>query len=153
MNNLQIECIVRENPVLSRYVVGVFSTDNLPKYVSARPSAYICNTDPSDLSGQHWVVFWFEDATRVEFFDSFGHDPIYYSLHFTRFWTVNADICYYNSVRVQRNDSDTCGHHVLYYLSPKSRRVSMTRLIDTLVTKGDPDDFVRGYVARNTRCL
>lgn len=47
-------------PGLSRYIVGVFSSDNLV-IVRTRPSAYICNIDPSYLFCRHWVVFWFED--------------------------------------------------------------------------------------------
>ena len=51
---------------------GVFSIDTLPD----RPRLLVCNTDPSDKPGRHWVAIYVDDdGNRGEFFDSFGRRP------------------------------------------------------------------------------
>ena len=55
---------------LSRRIDGVFSIDTLPD----KPRLLVCNTDPSDKPGQHWVCIHVEDG-RGEYFDSFGRRP------------------------------------------------------------------------------
>ena len=48
---------------------GVFSIDTLHD----RPRLLVCNTDPSDKSGRHWVAIYVDDdGNRGECFDSFG---------------------------------------------------------------------------------
>lgn len=152
MNTTQIECVLRHDRRLTRYVKGVFSSDTLPIRVRDYPSAYICNTDPSRSPGMHWIVFWFE-GNVVEFFDSFGHPPSYYTPRFDRFWSDNVPTCRYNSQQLQRDDSDTCGHHVLYYLNQKVKKTPLVDIVQTLYRKDDPDDYVRRYVIRSSRCL
>jgi len=54
MNSSEIERVLR------RYVVGfdgVFSIDTLPD----KPHLLICNTDPSNKPGRHWVSIPLED--------------------------------------------------------------------------------------------
>jgi len=46
----------------------VFSSDTLPRYFISYPSAYIRNTDRSNLPGQHWVVFLFQNAYFAEIY-------------------------------------------------------------------------------------
>jgi len=48
----------------------VFSIDNLPD----DPHLLVCNMDPSDKPGHHWVAIYIEDV-RGEFFNSFGRQP------------------------------------------------------------------------------
>jgi len=48
----------------------VFSIDNLPD----NPHLLVCNTDPSDEPGRHWVAIYTGDG-HGEFFDSFGRRP------------------------------------------------------------------------------
>jgi len=49
---------------------GVFSIDTLPEH----PRLLVCNTDPSNEPGRHWVAICVRDGRR-EFFDSFGRAP------------------------------------------------------------------------------
>ena len=39
-----------------------------------KPHLLVCNTDPSDKPGQHWVCIHVEDG-HGEYFDSFGRRP------------------------------------------------------------------------------
>ena len=50
--------------------LGVFSRDELPHSFTRYPSAYVANTDPRSLPGQHWVAFYHLSPTHLEFFDS-----------------------------------------------------------------------------------
>jgi len=40
---------------------GVFSIDTLPD----RPRLLVCNTDPSDKPGRHWVANWLSTSTTT----------------------------------------------------------------------------------------
>ena len=37
---------------------------------------YICNTDPSDIPGQHWIAIALSKAGVGEYFDSVGLPPL-----------------------------------------------------------------------------
>ena len=71
MNSVEIDRFLR--PRL-RHFDGVFSIDNLPD----DPRLLVCNTDPSDKPGRHWIAIYVDDDGRVDFFDSFGRRPIHY---------------------------------------------------------------------------
>ena len=45
----------------------------------------VANTDPSSKPGTHWVAFYFPSKGKGEFFDSYGHPPIYYNNSFKNF--------------------------------------------------------------------
>ena len=68
MNTSDILCVIKGHYLLSKTVRGVFSPDTLPSRVNTYPSVYVCNTDPSHLPGQHWVVVWMETPRKAEFF-------------------------------------------------------------------------------------
>ena len=82
-----------------------------------RPLFVICNTDPSWLSGRHWVAFYFTDKQYAEFFDSFGNRPEHYNSNFSQFLQLNSkDGKYkYNSWKLQENESNVCGLYCLLY--------------------------------------
>ena len=50
--------------------LGVFSRDLIPLSCNSYPSAFVANTDPSSLTGRHWVAFYHISPTHLEFFDS-----------------------------------------------------------------------------------
>ena len=53
----------------------VFSSDTLPTRIPNRPAIIVCNTDPSDRSGEHWVCIYIDRNRQGDFFDSFGRRP------------------------------------------------------------------------------
>ena len=53
---------------------GVFASDELP-ICALTSSLYVCNTDPSTKGGEHWIVIYFDEKRRAEYFDSFGMHP------------------------------------------------------------------------------
>ena len=55
--------------------MGVFSSDTLPTSIKKRPAIIVCNTDPSDRGGEHWICIYVDRNRCGEFFDSFGRRP------------------------------------------------------------------------------
>ena len=76
MNTKQLWHALCLNPVTNQYFDGIYSADTL-KEIREKPDLIICNTDPSNKPGEHWVLFFFSD-NGVDFFDSLGRDIKYY---------------------------------------------------------------------------
>ena len=76
MNTNQLWNALCLNPVTNQYFDGIYSADTL-KEIREKPDLIICNTDPSNKPGEHWVLFFFSDNS-VDFFDSLGRDIKYY---------------------------------------------------------------------------
>ena len=72
MNTKQLWNALCLNPVPNKYFDGIYSSDTL-KEIKERPDLIICNTDPSNKPGEHWVLFFF-NQNSVDFFDSLGRD-------------------------------------------------------------------------------
>ena len=83
MNNKQLWNALTLNPVTNNYFDGIFSIDTL-KDIREKPTLIVCNTDPSDKAGEHWILFFFYDDT-VDFYDSLGHEITYYGSEFIDF--------------------------------------------------------------------
>ena len=92
---------------------GVYARDELPSQTPTS-SLYVCNTDPSTRSGQHWVVIYIDGKRRGEFFDSTGlFRPI--ELEFEKFLNDNTNCWTRNTKAVQHMMSDACGYHCVFY--------------------------------------
>lgn len=80
----------------------------------------IANTDPVSLPGRHWVAFYKNHNNILQFFDSFGCLPEYYSRNFVLFLKENSVKKYYetNSCKIQNSNSNICGLYcLLFYVS------------------------------------
>jgi hypothetical protein len=146
MNARELLRLTRNNRHTANVVRGVFSSNNLPQIVSAYPSAYICNTDPSYLPGSHWVVFWIHSPKYAEFYDSLGKSPEYYDAAFDAFIQNNCEKCVYNNIRIQNKDSVACGYHVLFYVWMKCYNYVMSQIIEILRQRINPDAYVQEFV-------
>ena len=80
MNTKQLWNALTLNPVINNNFDGIFSIDTL-KEIKEKPTLIVCNTDPSDKAGEHWVLFFFHDNT-VDFYDSLAHEITYYGSEF-----------------------------------------------------------------------
>ena len=56
MNTKQLWNALCLNQITNNYFDGIFSSDTL-KEISEKPILIICNTDPSNKPGEHWVLF------------------------------------------------------------------------------------------------
>ena len=80
----------------------------------------IVNTEPSYLPGAHWVAFYKNKSQTIEFFDSFGMLPKYYTDNFVKFICKNSckSFFLYNDNQIQSNYSNICGLYcLLFYVS------------------------------------
>ena len=76
-------------------------------------SLYVCNTDASTMLGEHWIVIYFDNDHRAEYFDSFGLHPS--MTDFETFLSSNSNIWKCNVKPVQHMLSDACGYHCGFF--------------------------------------
>ena len=122
---------------LSRRIDGVFSVD--------KPRLLVCNTDPSDKPGRHWVCIHVEDG-RGEYFDSFGRRP---TALYERYLNRHCSSWTFNDRQLQSVVSKFCGHYCIYYCMLRSRGVDMRKIVSSFSSDtGLNDALVHGFVCR-----
>ena len=99
----------------------MFSVDNLPE----DPRLLVCNTDPSDKPGRHWIAIYIEDG-RGDFFDSFGRRP---NVDFERYMNCHCVSWNFNDKQLQSVVSKFCGHYCIYFCILRSRGIDMRRIV------------------------
>ena len=124
MNSLQLERALERNPFTKKTFRGVFAADELPD-LDTFPCGFVANTDPRTEPGTHWVAFYFPSRDKGEFFDSYGYPPEYYGEGFTVY-----DVETINSHKLQSSWSEVCGHYCIFYLYYRSRRHSMSKIVN-----------------------
>ena len=66
MNNRQLDSKLYGNPYTTRYFIGTYPEDGLV-ISHKRRYGFITNTEPSYMSGEHWVAWWVENGHVVFF--------------------------------------------------------------------------------------
>lgn len=99
--------VVRFLADLKLHFCGIFASISLPTRVTQFPSTVLCNTDPIEEKGFHWIAFWFRSGIECEFTDSFGRLPGDYDIRLRDFIDINSIWCVYNNVQVQPNFAST----------------------------------------------
>ena len=108
------------------YFDWIFAADALTK-INEKPELIICNTDPSNLPGKHWLLFFFYDNT-VDYFDSLGKDLSYYGKEFVEF--VNRFAKFYKK-KVMLGFNQKIQHYVViivYILLLKDANVLLWKI-------------------------
>ena len=113
----------------------------------------ICNTDPSNKAGEHWVLF-FVRGKSVDFYDSLGRDINYYGSLFLDFIKNFAHDYKQCLRRTQPIDSNLCGHYCLYYALAKCNGHPMETIIDSMVSSDHVIDVVNKifYIGPSNNC-
>jgi len=120
---------------------GVFSIDNLPEY----PHLLVCNTDPSNRPGSHWIAIYVEDG-RGEFFDSFGRRP---NATFEHYMNRHCTSWNFNDRQIQSIISKFCGHYCIYFCILRSRGIDMRKIVRNFTSDTALNDvLVHTYVCR-----
>lgn len=148
MNSNQISSILGRVIGRNRFT-GVFASDNLPAHISTFPAYLVVNTDPHNEPGQHWLAIIAHSREKLEYFDPFGEDPPPATTTTTngiaefirRFKNVLV-----NKIRIQASYEMSCGPHVIYYLSARSRGVPASQIIKQLLSNNYRDTFVKFFV-------
>ena len=139
MNTDEIDRVLRAH---LRDFDGVFSIDNLPE----DPRLLVCNTDPSDRPGRHWIAIYVDENGRGDFFDSFGRRP---NAYFERYMNRHCLTWNFNDVQLQSIVSKFCGHYCIYFCILRSRGFDMRRIVHSFSSDtGLNDVLVHAYVCR-----
>jgi len=128
--------------------LGVFARDRLPaRLPPKRPLMLICNTDPHDKPGEHWIAMFLGENAKGEYFDSYGRDaPLIFKNFLNKFCTNWIR----NDARLQSVISSFCGHYCAFYCLFKSLDYSMTRIVDCFTDDTSANDaMVHKFVCHN----
>jgi len=110
--------------------LGVYPIDRLPQRLPPRrPLLLVCNTEPHDKPGEHWIVMYI-DARQGEYFDSYGEMPQ------RRFKIYMEKFCWSwlpNDKKLQSIISFYCGHYCIFYCLYKTLGYDMKSITDCFV--------------------
>ena len=134
MNTKQLWCALSLNAKTSYFFDGIYSKDTLNDYeMKEKPGFIICNTDPSDKLGEHWVVFFCNENGSVDFYDSLGRDITYYGTEIYNFVTKKiSNGWYYCKERTQPIGTSLCGEYCMYYVLMKCIGYEMSKIIKSM---------------------
>lgn len=132
MNTLQIYDIIKKDPICSRFFLGVFSRDQLPKKLYNFPCSFIVNTDNQNEPGEHWLAIYYDEKQHATFFDPYGLEPSLYG--FETYLNNTSKSWTYNSTRIQSYFSLLCGQICVFFIYLMSKKLSLN-YISRLFTK------------------
>ena len=130
-------------------LLGIFPCDRLPNQLPPRrPLLLVCNTDPHDKPGEHWITIYLGENATGEYFDSFGNDaPAVFCKYLDKHcatWTSNA-------MQAQSVLTKFCGHYCVFYCLFKCLDYSMEQILNCFSsTDTTLNDFmVHKFVCEN----
>ena len=112
MNELQIKRVLETDARTRDTFRGVYARNELP-IRAPTTSLYVCNTDPNNKPGEHWVTIYIDSDRRGEYFDSFGMPPLFNE--FLTFLNYNTKSWTHNNRVVQDDYSSAYGFHCIFY--------------------------------------
>jgi len=135
MNANQIDKLLRKR--CGKVFLGVFAIDRLPRLLPARrPLLLVCNTDPHDRPGEHWIVLYID--IYGEYFDSFGQEPRrtfgQYLDKYCNSWTMNKKT-------LQSVISSFCGHYCVFYCLFKCLNYDIESIVNAFTTDTALNDY------------
>lgn len=146
MNGKRIESILRKDPRCTLMFVGVFACDRLPTWSNSDgPILMICNTDPHDKPGKHWIAIYIENSSYGEYFDSFGRPP---EPPFERFLNQHCARWIFNDIQLQSIISQFCGHYCIFYCMHRCRDRNINAITNMLTL----DTGLNDYLVHNFVC-
>ena len=146
MNGSRIEKILQKDAKCRAMFLGVFASDRLPKtFDKSKPALLVCNTDPHDKPGQHWIVLYIEDSTYGEYFDSFGEPP---EAPFRTFLHRHCARWTYTDRNLQSVVSRFCGHYCIFYCIHRARNKTVNAIANMLTL----DTGLNDYLVHNFVC-
>lgn len=116
MNSKQLFDLVQSDSFLRTVVKGVYASNTLPEYAQQYPCAFIVNSQPLPMPGEHWNAIILYNPIHAEFFDSLGKNLSDYNSDIRDFISKNSVYCRYRAQRLQANNSTSCGIYVMFYI-------------------------------------
>ena len=140
MNTKQLWQALTNNSTTEPYFDGIFPIDVISK-IKNKPELIICNTDPSDKPGKHWVLFFFNN-NEVEFYDPLGNHIDFYGEEFINFAIKFSSKYLWSTIRTQPLNSSTCGQYCLYFAFKKCQGQTMESIINSMTSPEHVLNFV-----------
>lgn len=113
--------------------LGTISCDNIKDLKPSKNCSFIYNTDTSDGPGIHWVAVRVDDDSKsLEHFDPLGDHPNDVANKGLKslMEKVNSPYMYkykINTVKNQRDDTDTCGYQCVRFLKDREKGISFVK--------------------------
>lgn len=124
---------------------GTYAVDKLPYNVPKKPAAFVINTDPSTLPGQHWVAAIVLPNGKCEYFDSFGFPPLNGEIYdFLTQYAPNG--LSYNSRTLQSATSETCGKYCILFIKMRCNGHSFCDFITQFSKRTVENDQLINYL-------
>jgi hypothetical protein len=138
MNATDIERILRRK--CGHVFLGVFAKDRLPASLPAkRPLLLVCNTDPHQRPGEHWVVLYIGRNARGEYFDSFGRAPDrLFKLYLDKYCSVWKR----NERQIQSVLTRFCGHYCIFFCLYKYMDYDLKTIINCFSNDTGLNDWI-----------
>jgi len=151
MDGTRIDTILRKDPKCAPMFAGVFACDRLPTRLKDHqfPMLLVCNTDPHDKPGEHWIVIYIEDSSYGEYFDSFGRPP---DIPFKTFLNRYCDSWIFNERHLQSAISHYCGHYCIFYCLHRARNKNVNAITNMLTSDTGLNDYlVHNFVCKSIK--
>ena len=137
MNDKQIEAMLASCLFTKRHFRGVFPSDKIPtvRKLGRKPLGFVCNLDPSNKAGSHWVAFYFPGGKNgtPEYFDSYGRKASLPS-----FKRKLGRKYLHNPLVLQSPFSVVCGQYCIYFLLKRAKGVPYRKILASFDPK-DPE--------------
>jgi hypothetical protein len=153
MNSDAIAAILRGERATHDVFRGVYAQNEIRQAMTKcerleAPSAFVINSDPITLPGEHWLAVFHNRSRQFEFFDTYDMSPSTYGLDGS--WNfINT-----NTRKVQALDSNACGQHCIFYIHERcihpSEKDPYTQFPQSMPVE-QIDAFVKQYVMKLRR--
>lgn len=130
MNNEQLSRLASSRKEIKKHFKGVYAVDRLPSHRNfKKPASLICNLDPMDEPGSHWIAFFLPEYGLPEYFDSYGRFASESCEHYLLRSYPDTKDYLYNFRFIQSPFSAVCGQYSLYYIWKRGLGYSMDEVL------------------------
>ncbi len=144
MDTHQLIDLLKRDKYSKKYFCGVLSIDQLPIRKIKRPCSLIINNQDSSLPGEHWFAIHLPKFGKIEYFDSYGIQPINRQVY--DLIQMNGNKFFYNSKEIQSANSENCGKFCVFYIYLRSRNYSMKQIQKFFISDKNTNDlFINNF--------
>ena len=145
MDENEINNIISREPI-SKYFLGVFARDEIPRLINKLPACFIMNTKSRNNAGEHWLALFINKYSKCYFFDSYGLSPSYY--HFSAYVQSISNSFNWNMQRIQ-GDSSYCGFYSIAFLHSICRNELVIFYKNFTTNFSKNDEYIRYLLNKN----
>lgn len=135
MNSFDLWMFAKSDPILSKYFIGIFASNELP-LITKLPCAFIVNTEKHYEDGEHWLAFYFNEFKEAIFFDPTGKNADFFGME--NYLEKQSISWTYNKFRIQSYFSEYCGQICLFFLFKMCRDNSLINFVNLF-----SDDYIK----------